>query len=265
MRRQRTTIGWTWQGWIPSARIVGVAALEGVGKTRFFMDLARRLWHRLDWPDGQPTLPAGTKTVWLCSDGHQDEILDIADDFGIPDDAIILPTPKDDPYGNTDLDAKETIDWLDRAIGTIKPGIVFIDTLTYATARDLCDQRAVAILKTPLVGLVQTHRVNMMLSLHLSQSGQALGRRIKGITRTLIHLECPDPDQSEHLRLWVEKSYDRKPAALGVTMEVDGNRYDNTPPLKIDPSKGGRPSVKRDKAMQFIRDELAEGQRPDRQ
>jgi hypothetical protein len=96
-----------------------------------------------------------------------------------------------------------------------------------------------------------------VLSLHLNREGQALGRRIKGITRTLIHLECPDPEKPERLRLWVEKSYAKKPPALGMTITESGNTYDNNPPAKPEPNKGVRPPEKRDKAMKFIRDALA--------
>ena len=84
-----------------------------------------------------------------------------------------------------------------------------------------------------------------MLLLHVSKEGQALGRRIRGITRTLMHLECPDPSQADRLRsLWVEKSYSAKPPALGVTIGESGNTYDFQPPARPDPSKGGRPSEK---------------------
>jgi hypothetical protein len=96
-----------------------------------------------------------------------------------------------------------------------------------------------------------------MLFLHVSQDGQALGRRIRGITRTLLHLECPDAEQSHRLRAWVEKSYGKKPPALGVTMGDSGNPYDFNPPARPGPSKGGRPPEKRDRAVQYIRDALA--------
>ena len=87
-------IRWDWDGWIPKARIIGIASLEGVGKTRFLLDLARRIYLRLCWPDGQPaTFPAGTKTVWLCADGHQDEIAEALPLFGLPDEAIVFPAP----------------------------------------------------------------------------------------------------------------------------------------------------------------------------
>src|SRR5262249_9682183 len=108
----------------------------------------------------------------------------------------------------------------------------------------------------------QTHQIVVMLLLHVSKEGQALGRRIRGITRTLLHLECPDPARSARLRLWVEKSFAERPPALGVTIGQAGNTYDFKPPARSDPSKGGRPPVKLDKAIGFIETELAAEDRP---
>src|SRR5262249_30210785 len=117
--------------------------------------------------------------------------------------------------------------------------------------------RSIAILKAPLVELVQRHQVNLILLLHVSKEGQALGRRIKGITRTLIHLECPDPEKAPgRLRLWVEKSYAQKPPPLGVTMHDFGNLYDEDPPIRPEPNKGGRPSHQKTKVERFIRESL---------
>ncbi len=93
--------------------------------------------------------------------------------------------------------------------------------------------------------------------LHLSKEGQALGRRIKGITRTILQLDCPDPEQDGGLRLWVPKSFAKKPPALGVTMSDAGNEYDFNPPTAPEPGKPGRPPEARDKAERFIREALA--------
>ncbi len=258
VRRLMANIRWEWEGWIPKSRVIGIASLEGIGKTRFLLDLARRIYLGLPWPDGQaPTFPAGTKTLWTCADGHQDELAEALPLFGLPDDAIVFPAPPDDPYANTSLDSPETLQWLDDAIVAVKPALTIIDTLTYATARDLCEQRSIAGLKGPLIDLVQRHQTILALALHVSKEGQALGRRIKGITRTLIHLECPDPDHSDRLRLWVEKSFAKKPAALGVTIGESGNTYDFNPPVPKEPVKAGRPRDKRGQAAEFIRAALA--------
>ncbi len=86
-------VRWRWEGWIPATRIVGIAAGEGVGKTRFALDLARRIFLGLEWPDGQPpSYPAGTKTLWVCADGHHDEIADALPSLGLPDDAVVSST-----------------------------------------------------------------------------------------------------------------------------------------------------------------------------
>ena len=219
LRGNMTGTAWAWEGWLPLASIVGLAAFEGCGKTRAASDLCRRVYLGLPWPDGQPpTFPAGTRSVWVCSDAHHHELAETMAAFGLPDDAVYFPTTPADPYGGTDLDAPETMEAIEAVVAEVKPAFVFIDTLTSATGRNLCDQQAMMPLTTPLAEMCQRHGVTVVLILHLSREGQALGRRIKGITRTLIHLECPDPDMPGRLRMWVEKSFAVKPPPLGLTM-----------------------------------------------
>jgi hypothetical protein len=189
-------IPWRWDRWIPADKVIGIAAPEGTGKTRFGLDLCRRVWLGLPWPDNQPmTVPAGTPSLWLTADGNHDELAATLTDFGTPGEAVVFPAPLDDPYANVDLDSDETWTALNDAIATIKPRCVFIDSLTNATTLNLCEQQTIARLKTPLVDIVQRHQVNIVLLLHVSKEGQALGRRIKGVTRTLIHLGAPDSDR----------------------------------------------------------------------
>jgi hypothetical protein len=72
-----------------------------------------------------------------------------------------------------------------------------------------------------------------------------------------MHLECPDPEEPARLRLWVEKSWTKRPQPLGVTMGDAGNTYDQHPPARFDPNQSKRHSAKRDKAKGFIVDALA--------
>src|SRR5262249_16277684 len=148
-----------------------------------------------------------------------------------------FPAPPHDAYAHTSLDSPETWKWLQDAVAGTRPAFVFIDTLTYATSLDLCEQRSVAKLKQPLVDLVQTYQCNVILLLHVSKEGQALGRRIRGITRTLLHLEAPDASKPERLRLWVEKSYNKRPPALGLSITSSGNQYDFEPPARPTPER----------------------------
>lgn len=256
IRRGLALTRWTWDGWIPQSGVFGLAGGEGTGKTRSMADIHRRVWHGLPAPDGQAfSIAPGRPALWICADGHQDELADMLPAFGLPDESVVFATTAAEPYEGIDLDAPGLMDpdgMLERAVATVRPWCVIVDTLTYATARNLCDQNVMKGLKSPLVRLAQTYGINVGLLLHVSREGQALGRRIKGITRTLIHLECPDPDHSERLKMWVEKSYGKKPPALGVILGSDGNTYDFAPPASATKSQGGRPPESRDKAWTFI-------------
>jgi hypothetical protein len=262
IRRDQAEMRWTWEGWIPAGSVFGLAGYEGSGKTRTGMDIHRRVWRGLPWPDEQPaTLPTERPAIWICADGNHDELAEMLPAYGLPDHSVIFPAFSGDPYAGTDIDDPELTKpggILEQAIIAHAPWIVCIDTLSYATSRDLCDQSVMKSLKAPLVRLAQYFGVSIGLLLHLSREGQALGRRIRGLTRTLMHLECPDPETSSRLRFWVEKSYAKKPPALGLTLGSGGNEYDNNPPRRPEPAKTGRPSTERDKAGQFIRAALAE-------
>src|SRR5262249_2345981 len=163
-----------WKGWLPSARVAGIAAGEGVGKTRFALDLGRRVWHGEPWPDGQiMTLPPKSPTIWVAADGQHDELSSTLAELSMPPEAIVFPAAPDDPYSGTSLDEDETWDALDEACAALKPAFIVVDSLTYATRWDIGEQRTIATLKAPLVRLAQTHQVLIMLLLHLSKEGQA--------------------------------------------------------------------------------------------
>jgi hypothetical protein len=179
-----------------------------------------------------------------------------AEALGLPDEALFFNTARDDPYGGTELDTPEDRERLEGFIGQIDPGLVFVDSLTNATSYDLCRATENKAMMTPLRDIAQKTQTTVMPLLHLSREGQALGRRIKGITRTILQLDCPDPEQPGRLKLWVPKSFAKKPQPLGVTMTDGGNEYDFDPPTAPEPGKPGRPPEARDKAERFIRDAL---------
>lgn len=257
LRKVMSDVAWHWEGYIPAARILGIGAYEGVGKTRFAMDLARRIYLGLPWPDGQdPTFPAGTPTLWVCADGQQDDLAAIATAMGLPDEALFFNTPEDEPYGGSELDKPEDRERLERFIGLVRPALVFIDTLTNATSYDLCRATENKAMMAPLRDIAQQTQTSIVPLLHLSREGHALGRRIKGVTRTILQLDCPDPDEPSRLKLWVSKSFAKKPPALGVTMRDGGNDYDFHPPSPPEPARIGRTPDQREKAAAFVRDAL---------
>ena len=250
-------VDWLWINWIPIGRLSAVAASEGIGKTRFAMDLARRVWFGLPWPDGQPpSFPPGTPTLWICSDGQQSDLVEIARGSGMPLDSVYFNTEPAFAFGGTEIDDEESRVRLERNIAGVKPGLVFIDSLTNATSGDLCKAVDVKLLLSPLRDICQRSRTTVVLLLHVSKDGEALGRRVKGLTRTILSLDRPDPEESGRLKLWVSKSYSIKPPALGVTMGERGNEYDNNLPRPPEVDKGGRPPEAKGKATAFLLETL---------
>ncbi len=255
IERDMTGEQWLWEGYLPAARLSGIAAFEGCGKTRYAVDLARRLWFGLPWPDGSPpTLPPETTTLWVCSDGQHEELIAMGRELGLPPQALWFNSDEENPYDGNAIDGLDDLSRLEYYINLLNPGLVFIDSLTNATRMNMCSAQETQVLMTPLAQLAQKTRTTIVPLLHLSKEGQALGRRIKGLTRTLVHLECPDKNESSRLRLWVEKSYAKKPPALKVRMTDTGNEYEVEPPATANGLPGGNVQMK---ATDFIMDALA--------
>lgn len=249
---------WLWKGWIAQGVFNAVAAEPGTGKTRFSLDLARRLWLGLPWPDGQPNeLPEGTRTLWVQGDRAFPEMLQAARAFGLPDEAVALGSSPDDPTGSLDLDDPETLVALADRIRAAAPGLVFIDTVGMTTSRNLCRPEDAREFFGPLMDLAASSGVAVVGLTHLSKDKEALGRRIVEKARVLVMMTKPDPEgQPNRRKLWVDKSADVLPPALGITMGDAGNDYDFTPPTEAEPNRGGRPASVRAKVANFIREAL---------
>ena len=243
---------------MPSGRLLCMASDPGIGKTRTVLDLARRAYHGHPWPDGQPmTLSAGTVTLWVAGDRQHDELTEAATAYGLPDEALLFNAPPDDPFGGLDLDDPETMGALGDRARAARPGFIVVDTVGMTTARNLCRPEETRAFCGPLADLATATGIPVLALTHLSKDKEALGRRIIGAARVVWNLTRPDRDgQPDRRRFWVDKSFAKTPPPLGITMGEGGNDYDFTPPSEPEASKGGRPSVARDEAVAFIREQL---------
>jgi hypothetical protein len=247
---------WLWPGWIASHVLNAVAAEPGVGKTRFALDLARRLWFKLAWPDGQEnTWPERTRTLWVQGDRNFAEMLQAARDFGLPDEAVALGAPPDDPTGGLDLDDPLALEELAGRIRAAAPALVIIDTVGMTTGRNLCRPEEARAFFAPIIELARDAGVAVLGLTHLSANKEALGRRIVEKARVVIKMTQPDPEgQPDRRRLWVDKTAVIKPPPLGITMKGDGNEYDFVPPVEPQPEArrpGPRPA-KLDACKQWL-------------
>ncbi|MDB5349204.1 MAG: putative ATPase [Planctomycetota bacterium] len=254
---------WLWRDWIAGGVLNVVASEPGTGKTRFALDLARRLWFALAWPDNQANhLPERTKTLWIQGDRNFAEMLQASQDFGLPGESVALGSSPDDPTGALDLDDPETLAAIGQRIEAAAPALVVIDTVGMVTDRNLCRPEEARAFFAPLIDLAGKTGVAFLGLTHLSKDKEALGRRIVEKARVVIKMTQPDPEgQKDRRRLWVDKTAVVKPPALGITMGGAGNDYDFTPPAEREANRGGRPPEKLDKAIAFLTEKLTGGDR----
>jgi hypothetical protein len=253
----------TWPRWIVRGHVTLLTSDPKVGKTRLGLELAKRVYRHDPWPDGQePTLPEGTKTLWIAGDRHQDELRDLALAYGLPPEAVLLNADPDSPYGGVLLDDPDTIAALRERVAIERPGLVYIDTTWRATHRKLCREDEVNLLMNPIVAIAQEHDVAILGMMHQSKDGETLGRRLEGLARAVIKLSKPDPEgQPARRKLWVDRANCLEPPPLGVTIHDAGCDFDSNPPEEPIPAPRGRAREKLGKAMVFLTEKLTEGDR----
>jgi hypothetical protein len=220
--------------------LTAIAAKGGTGKTRFCADLLRRVHYQLAWPDGQP-MSAGVDTLalWVVSDNHHDEMVTLAQAFGIKD-SIRINAFKDDPYGGVTLESEDDLRELEARIEVVKPALVIVDTVGNATEKNLSKQEEAKAFYWPLQVLARKYRCSVLCLTHLNMAGQFLGRRVMEKVRVAVRMEQPE-EGNDKRRLEVVKSNSKRPQPLGVTMGDNGNEYDHDPPAAASAAAGPQP------------------------
>jgi hypothetical protein len=252
---------WLWEGWIQIGVPTVVASEAGCGKTRFVADLVRRIRRGLPWPDGAAmALPPDSRVLWVVADNHHAELVTLTHQFDIVENVLINASKKD-PFGGTTLDSPEDLGMLLARIKAVKPAFTVIDTVGNSTDKDLCRQEEAKQFFQPLQVIARKGESPILGLTHLNLSGGVLGRRAMEKVRVAIRMEAPDPeDQPNRRKLAVIKSNAKSPPALGITMNDDGNEYDDKPPCKPDREPGRGPApVKLEACVNWLRERLAEG------
>ena len=248
-----------WPNWIVRAHFTLLSSNPKIGKTRFALELAKRIWEGREWPDGQkPTFPAGTPTLWVCGDRHQEELRDLANEYGLSHEAVRLNALPQEPWGGWDLDNPDNVKLLRELVENEHPGLTFIDTVWRATRRRLNREDEVNTIMTPIVTIAQEYDASIMGLMHLSKDMDTLGRRLEGLSRGIMKMFRPDPGQPNRRRLEVTGNF-KEPPPLGVTLRDGGCDFDFAPPEEPARNPGGRPPEKCDKAIAFLTEKLTKG------
>ncbi len=224
-----------WPQWIYFGVLTLITAEPSTGKTRFGLDLTKRIVLGTEWPDGQPIDLAGRNPIvlWIPADSQHSELADSPKAFGFPPEAIVLNTIVSDLYGGTELSTEPQLKDLYNRIVRVNPALVIIDTITNTSDAKSQDTSDAKRQYKPLQEIAKRTGAPIVCITHTNIGGKTLGRRADEKTRVTIRLECPDPDsQPNRRKLWVALSrFGPLPPALGVTMGNEGNAYDLDPPV----------------------------------
>ncbi|QDV32369.1 AAA family ATPase [Tautonia plasticadhaerens] len=261
LRRLVASVGWHWGQWLAAGVLNGLAADPGTGKTVMATDLARRLWFRQPWPDGQEnSFPEGTRTLWVPGDRHYAQLMELASSYGLPDEALLFNASPDDPTDGLDLDDPAELGKLADRIETESPGLVIVDTVGMSTGRNLCRPEDANAYFGPLMDIARETGAAFLLLTHLSKNGDALGRRFTGACRVVWKMTAPDPEnQPDRRRVWVDKTFSINPPVLGMSFGDADCSFDFSPPSEPEPvpRKRGPAPEKLEACKQWLVERLA--------
>lgn len=70
----------------------------------------------------------GTRTLWIPADRQFPQLFELAKQYGVPEEAILLNADPGNPTLGLDLDDPEEVAALCERIRATNPGLAFIDT-----------------------------------------------------------------------------------------------------------------------------------------
>lgn len=150
----------------------------GVGKSRFLLESLRRIRQGEAWPDGAPQeTPAESKFLWIAADGNYDQLVETADAFGIPDDAIVFPGSDIEPYEHTDLSDPVALAAIRQRLAD-DPAIVavVVDTATSALGSvQQTDRTGIAAIAKGLGLVAREANAAILLIGHQNKAGGSYG------------------------------------------------------------------------------------------
>lgn len=170
---------YVWEPYIMKGGLNTIAGDVGAGKTVFAMDLHRRQWHGLTWPDEKPVEESGRKIIWLMADQRIPQLTECAKNMGIPLDSIVIASTKDDARFPLFFDDRMAFDRISRMIRQVKPWAFVVDTFTSAMSEG--DQNKPEIINpvtTKLLDIAQTYNVPFILLCHTNSEGGIYGRAL---------------------------------------------------------------------------------------
>jgi hypothetical protein len=238
-------IRWLWQDWIPLGMLSLLGASPGAGKSLVALDLARRIIHNLEFPDGTPT-PTGDQTViYVDAEAIPQIQNERAAAWEMDRSRLYLMLPPA-TYSMIDLTSEEHQNYLIDLAHRTNPALIIVDSLSSISIKGENNVEDVRSLLGFLSAVAREYEAGLLLIHHLRKRAQtplidlvtaddfrgsghiiAMARSVIGLS---IIQEGPQPDRNGPRRMEVVKTnLCRYPAALGL--RLDKNLDDKRAPI----------------------------------
>ena len=149
---------------------------------------------------------------------YPNQLIQLAEEFEIPDKAFLFNTEPDTSTAGLDLDDPLAIVSLEKRILQRKPVLCVVDTVGGTTELSLFKPDEAKIYYAPLRAIALTTGVPFIMATHLNSQEQRSDGGSRAC-RVVWHLECPDPANYPNRRtFYVKKTEGEKPKPLGLTM-----------------------------------------------
>ena len=121
-------IEWVWKDWIPRGMLTILGAAQGSGKSFVAMDLAHRIIHGLQFPDGAPIMRPGANIIYLDAENVPQILNERTKNYGTDQSKLFLMHPDDTKF--VDLGKDEDRDRLSEMAYHLKPELIIVDSLS---------------------------------------------------------------------------------------------------------------------------------------
>lgn len=281
-------VEWHWNGRIPLGKVTLIVGDPGLGKSWLTQDLAARTSRAAAWPDAG-FAPAGHVVILTAEDGLDDTVVPRLLAMGADLERIDALTAIRERGQERPVSLATDVAQLEQAISRIETNydrhlrLVVIDPVTAYLGRGTdshvdADVRGVV---APLAQLAERHGCAVVAVMHLNKGSQnrALYRPGGSIAfvaaaRSVLAVTAdPDaPDSPRRFLVPLKMNLASKPPTLafaiagdpaGIEWEPDAVQgVDAESALRGPSSEQAEPGGAREEAIEFLRQELAEGERP---
>lgn len=212
-------ITWLWKGWIPLGMLTLLGAAPGVGKTNLCLELARRVIHGENFPDGQACSRPRTNVLYVDAESVPQIINQRAISWDMDRTKLYLMHPDLDEI--LDFSIPKYKDRLTQMIAQLEPALVIIDSLSSVSSKGENNIEDVRALMGFLNMLAREYECAVVIIHHLRKHSGG------GMQLQLFEISLDDFRGSSHIAAMAR-------SVIGVSIVQTQSQADRNGPRRVE-------------------------------